>query len=92
MEIEAETRRSPSLDPEELRHFEKLAKEWWDERGKFRGLHAFNPRGYRLLSKRCSAGASAAGKGFVHLRVCPFSILDAVAEYCPSRWQGSVRL
>jgi 2-polyprenyl-6-hydroxyphenyl methylase / 3-demethylubiquinone-9 3-methyltransferase len=43
MEIEAETRRSPSLDPQEMRHFERLAKEWWDEQGKFRGLHAFNP-------------------------------------------------
>ena len=43
MGIEAETRHSPSLDAAELRHFEGLAKEWWDERGKFRGLHAFNP-------------------------------------------------
>ena len=43
MGIEAETRHSPSLDTAELRHFEGLAKEWWDERGKFRGLHAFNP-------------------------------------------------
>ncbi len=43
MGIEAETRRSPSLDASELRHFEGLAKEWWDERGKFGGLHAFNP-------------------------------------------------
>jgi 2-polyprenyl-6-hydroxyphenyl methylase/3-demethylubiquinone-9 3-methyltransferase len=43
MGIEAETRHSPSVDAVELRHFEGLAKEWWDERGKFRGLHAFNP-------------------------------------------------
>jgi 2-polyprenyl-6-hydroxyphenyl methylase / 3-demethylubiquinone-9 3-methyltransferase len=43
MEIEAETRRSPSLDAGEVRRFEALAKEWWDERGKFKGLHAFNP-------------------------------------------------
>ncbi len=43
MEIEAETRRSPSLDAEEVRRFEKLAKEWWNERGKFRALHAINP-------------------------------------------------
>ncbi|MGO8953617.1 MAG: bifunctional 2-polyprenyl-6-hydroxyphenol methylase/3-demethylubiquinol 3-O-methyltransferase UbiG [Rhodomicrobium sp.] len=43
MEIEAETRRSPSLDAEEVRRFERLAKEWWDERGKFRALHAINP-------------------------------------------------
>ncbi len=43
MEIEAETRRSSSLDAEELRHFEGLAKEWWDESGKFGALHALNP-------------------------------------------------
>ncbi len=43
MEIEAETRRSPSLDAEEVRRFGRLANEWWDERGKFRALHAFNP-------------------------------------------------
>jgi 2-polyprenyl-6-hydroxyphenyl methylase/3-demethylubiquinone-9 3-methyltransferase len=43
MEIEAETRRNPSLDNEEVRHFEMLAKEWWSETGKFRSLHAFNP-------------------------------------------------
>ena len=43
MEIEAETRRNPSVDAEELRRFEALAKEWWDERGKFRALHAINP-------------------------------------------------
>ncbi len=43
MEIEAETRRSPSVDKEELRRFEALAKEWWDERGTFRALHAINP-------------------------------------------------
>ena len=43
MGIEAETRQGPSLDAAELRHFEGLAKEWWDERGKFGGLHAFNP-------------------------------------------------
>ncbi len=43
MGIEAETRHSPSLDAAELRHFEGLAKDWWNERGKFGGLHAFNP-------------------------------------------------
>lgn len=43
MEIEAETRQNPSLDAEELRRFEALAKQWWDERGTFRALHAINP-------------------------------------------------
>lgn len=39
----AETRRSSSADPDEVRHFASLADEWWNERGKFKGLHAFNP-------------------------------------------------
>jgi 2-polyprenyl-6-hydroxyphenyl methylase / 3-demethylubiquinone-9 3-methyltransferase len=43
MEIEAETRQSPSLDEEELRRFGRLASEWWDERGRLRALHAINP-------------------------------------------------
>jgi 2-polyprenyl-6-hydroxyphenyl methylase / 3-demethylubiquinone-9 3-methyltransferase len=71
MEIEAETRQSPSVDTLELRHFKTLADEWWDERGKFRGLHAFNParlafiveevqtwRGERNLGFRPLAGLS----------------------------------
>jgi 2-polyprenyl-6-hydroxyphenyl methylase/3-demethylubiquinone-9 3-methyltransferase len=43
MQIEAETRRNSSLDESEVRHFQGLAGEWWDETGRFRGLHAFNP-------------------------------------------------
>lgn len=43
MQIEAETGQSPSLDFQEMAHFEELAKEWWNEQGKFRALHAFNP-------------------------------------------------
>ncbi len=32
-----------SVDPEEIEKFNRLAAEWWDPRGKFRPLHAFNP-------------------------------------------------
>jgi 2-polyprenyl-6-hydroxyphenyl methylase/3-demethylubiquinone-9 3-methyltransferase len=34
---------SPSLDPEEVAKFSRLAAEWWDPHGKFSVLHAFNP-------------------------------------------------
>lgn len=34
---------SPSIDPREIAHFEALAEEWWDPRGKFAILHKFNP-------------------------------------------------
>lgn len=34
---------SPSIDPAEVAHFEALAEQWWDPRGKFGILHKFNP-------------------------------------------------
>jgi 2-polyprenyl-6-hydroxyphenyl methylase / 3-demethylubiquinone-9 3-methyltransferase len=33
----------PTVDPEEVRKFAILAKEWWNPRGKFAPLHKFNP-------------------------------------------------
>ncbi|MFP3942475.1 MAG: bifunctional 2-polyprenyl-6-hydroxyphenol methylase/3-demethylubiquinol 3-O-methyltransferase UbiG [Alphaproteobacteria bacterium] len=33
----------PSVDPEEVERFSKLAAEWWNPAGKFRPLHVFNP-------------------------------------------------
>ncbi|WP_373085863.1 bifunctional 2-polyprenyl-6-hydroxyphenol methylase/3-demethylubiquinol 3-O-methyltransferase UbiG [Sneathiella sp.] len=32
-----------SVDPEEIAHFTAIADEWWDEGGKFKPLHKFNP-------------------------------------------------
>lgn len=32
-----------SVDPEEIAHFTAMADEWWDETGKFKPLHKFNP-------------------------------------------------
>jgi 2-polyprenyl-6-hydroxyphenyl methylase/3-demethylubiquinone-9 3-methyltransferase len=32
-----------SVDPAEIRKFERMAAEWWDPDGKFRPLHKFNP-------------------------------------------------
>jgi len=31
------------FDPEEIRHFEAMAEEWWDPAGKFKPLHRINP-------------------------------------------------
>ncbi len=72
MEIEAETRRSPSLDEEELRRFERLASEWWDERGRFRALHAINPARLAFIVeevKRWRAGPEAAFRPLEGLEV-----------------------
>ncbi len=32
-----------SVDPVEIANFEAMAEEWWDENGKFKPLHKFNP-------------------------------------------------
>jgi 2-polyprenyl-6-hydroxyphenyl methylase/3-demethylubiquinone-9 3-methyltransferase len=64
MEIEAGTRQDPSLDAEELHHFEGLAKEWWDERGKFRTLHAFNPARLAFIVEEAQRWRPAQGQSF----------------------------
>lgn len=33
----------PSIDPEEVEKFSRMAADWWDPNGKFRPLHRFNP-------------------------------------------------
>lgn len=35
--------RAKSVDPSEIANFAAMADEWWDERGKFKPLHKFNP-------------------------------------------------
>ena len=34
---------APSVDPEEVAKFSRMAAEWWDPSGKFKPLHEFNP-------------------------------------------------
>ncbi len=34
---------SPSIDPDEVEKFSKMAAEWWDPDSKFKPLHKFNP-------------------------------------------------
>ncbi len=34
---------SSSVDPQEVEKFSRIADEWWDEAGKFKPLHKFNP-------------------------------------------------
>jgi 2-polyprenyl-6-hydroxyphenyl methylase/3-demethylubiquinone-9 3-methyltransferase len=64
MEIEAGTRQNPSLDAEELHLFERLAEEWWDERGKFRALHAFNPARVTFIVEEAQRRRPAQSPGF----------------------------
>jgi 2-polyprenyl-6-hydroxyphenyl methylase / 3-demethylubiquinone-9 3-methyltransferase len=43
-------RLSPTIDPDEVARFERLAKDWWDPKGPMRPLHKLNP--VRLLYVR----------------------------------------
>src|SRR5271170_4200747 len=33
----------PSVDPQDVERFSRIAAEWWDPNGKFAPLHRFNP-------------------------------------------------
>ncbi|HUB84190.1 MAG TPA: bifunctional 2-polyprenyl-6-hydroxyphenol methylase/3-demethylubiquinol 3-O-methyltransferase UbiG, partial [Rhizomicrobium sp.] len=39
----------PTVDPDEVRKFAVLAKEWWNPRGKFAPLHKFNPTRLKFI-------------------------------------------
>ena len=39
----SEAANSKSVDPQEISNFAAMADEWWDEGGKFKPLHKFNP-------------------------------------------------
>ncbi|MCR9212967.1 MAG: bifunctional 2-polyprenyl-6-hydroxyphenol methylase/3-demethylubiquinol 3-O-methyltransferase UbiG [Proteobacteria bacterium] len=39
----SETANIKSVDPKEIANFSAMADEWWDESGKFKPLHKFNP-------------------------------------------------
>lgn len=64
MEIEAETRRSPSLDADELSRFQRLSGEWWNERGKFRALHAINPARLAFIAREVQRWRPGQGTSF----------------------------
>lgn len=42
----------PTLDPEEVARFSRLAAEWWDPRGKFRPLHQIGPPRLAYIRER----------------------------------------
>jgi 2-polyprenyl-6-hydroxyphenyl methylase/3-demethylubiquinone-9 3-methyltransferase len=41
-----------SADPGEIARFEALARDWWDETGKFRPLHRLNPTRVKFVLER----------------------------------------
>ena len=51
----ADHAQGPSVDPEDVARFSRIATEWWDPQGKFAPLHRFNP--VRLTFIRDQAAA-----------------------------------
>ena len=45
----------PSVDPEDVARFSRIAAEWWDPNGKFAPLHRFNPTRLAFVRERALA-------------------------------------
>ena len=43
-----------TINQEEIQKFSKLADQWWDAKGKFKPLHAFNPIRIKYIIDKCS--------------------------------------
>ena len=41
-----------TIDPQEVEKFSRIADEWWDESGKFKPLHKFNPIRISFIRKK----------------------------------------
>ena len=41
-----------TVDKKEIEKFSKLAKEWWNPKGKFRPLHLFNPVRIKFIKEK----------------------------------------
>lgn len=38
-----------NVDPEEIKHFDRIGTMWWDENGKMRNLHVINPLRHQFI-------------------------------------------
>lgn len=45
---------SSTIDPKEIEKFSRIADEWWDENGKFKPLHKFNPIRIEFIKREIS--------------------------------------
>jgi len=61
---------SPTVDPEEVEKFSRIASEWWDPESKFKPLHKFNPvRLGHIREAICSHFGLAGERPFEGLRI-----------------------
>jgi len=56
-----ETLSRPSVDPEEVEKFSRIAAEWWDPESKFKPLHKFNPVRLAFISETICAHFGLSG-------------------------------
>ncbi len=42
-----------TVNKDEIQKFSKIADEWWDEKGKFKPLHMFNPIRIKYIKDKC---------------------------------------
>jgi len=52
---------SPSIDPDEVEKFSRIAGEWWDPASKFAPLHKFNPARLTWIREQLSAHYGRSG-------------------------------
>lgn len=52
---------TPSVDPEEVEKFSRIAGEWWDPKSKFAPLHKFNPARLTYIREQLCAHFDRAG-------------------------------
>ncbi|MCH8488521.1 MAG: bifunctional 2-polyprenyl-6-hydroxyphenol methylase/3-demethylubiquinol 3-O-methyltransferase UbiG [Oceanicaulis sp.] len=52
---------APSIDPDEVEKFSKIAGEWWDPDSKFAPLHKFNPARLTWIREQLSAHYGRSG-------------------------------
>ena len=57
-----ETLTSPSIDPDEVEKFSRMAGEWWDPHSKFAPLHKFNPARLGWIRERAAAHFGREGR------------------------------
>ncbi len=57
-----ETLSSPSIDPQEVEKFARMAGEWWDPHSKFAPLHKFNPARLSWIREQASAHFGREGR------------------------------
>ena len=68
---------SSTIDEKEVEKFSKMADEWWDENGKFKTLHQFNPIRISFIRRKIIAAFSLDEKS-----IKPFSDLKILDIGC----------